>query len=106
MGYCEEKESFEEVVQGGGKKFAIAVCCCVERSGSEGETRMYVKARMAEGCEQALLTNHDKSSTILEKLRHRAEQVGFGCLVCEIQVHQGQIKQVDITAIKERMRAD
>jgi hypothetical protein len=67
---------------------------------------MYVKARMAESSEQALLANQDKTSTILEKLRHRAEQVGFGSLVCEIQVHQGQIKQVDITAIKERMRAD
>ena len=82
------------------------MCYGVESNRSEGETRMYVKARMAESSEQALLTNHDKSGTILEKLRHRAEQVGFGCLVCEIQVHQGQIKQVDITAIKERMRAD
>jgi len=82
------------------------VCYGIGGSRSEGDTRMYVKARMAESSEQALLTNHDKSGTILEKLRHRAEQVGFGCLVCEIQVHQGQIKQVDITAIKERMRAD
>lgn len=67
---------------------------------------MYVKARIAENCEQALLGNQDKASAILEKLRRRAEQVGYGCLVCEIQVHQGQIRQVDITAIKERMRAD
>lgn len=67
---------------------------------------MYIKAGMAENCEKALLPNQDRSGVILEKLRHRAEQVGFGCLVCEIQVHQGQIKQVDITAIKERMRAD
>ena len=67
---------------------------------------MYVKARIAENSEKPFLANEEKSRTILEKLRHRAEQVGYGCLVCEIQVHQGQIKQVDITAIKERMRAD
>jgi hypothetical protein len=73
---------------------------------AKGETRMYVKARIAENCEKPFLANEEKSRTILEKLRHRAEQVGYGCLVCEIQVHQGQIKQVDITAIKERMRAD
>ena len=73
---------------------------------AEGDTRMYVKARIAESCDKTLLANEEKSRTILEKLRHRAEQVGYGCLVCEIQVHQGQIKQVDITAIKERMRAD
>lgn len=67
---------------------------------------MYVRARTAENSDTALLTDQDKSSNLLEKLRRRAEQVGYGCLVCEIQVHQGQIKQVDITTVKERMRAD
>ena len=43
---------------------------------------------------------------ILEKLRDRAERVGYGTVVCELQVHQGRIKQVEITAIREKMRAD
>ena len=43
---------------------------------------------------------------IWEKLKHRAVQVGYGSLFCEIQVHNGQIKQVDITTVKERVRAD
>ncbi len=67
---------------------------------------MYIRARTAGNSETALLANQDKSSNLLEKLRQRAEQIGYGCLVCEIQVHQGQIKQVDITTVKERMRAD
>jgi hypothetical protein len=43
---------------------------------------------------------------ILEKLKKRAEQIGYGSLICEIQVHQGKVRQVDITMVKERMRAD
>ena len=43
---------------------------------------------------------------ILEKLKKRAEQIGYGSLICEMQVHQGRIRQVDITMVKERMRAD
>jgi len=57
--------------------------------------------------EKAILQDQDKSvDNIWEKLKRRAEQVGYGSLICEIQVHQGQIRQVDITTIKERMRAD
>lgn len=67
---------------------------------------MYVRAGTVEGREKAVITQEDKSSNILEKLRRRAEQIGYGCLVCEIQVHRGQIRQVDITTVKERMRAD
>jgi hypothetical protein len=43
---------------------------------------------------------------ILEKLKQRAEKVGYGSLICELKVHQGRISQVEITSIKERMRAD
>jgi len=43
---------------------------------------------------------------IWKKLKRKAEQVGYGSLICEIQVHQGEIRQVDITTVKERMRAD
>ena len=43
---------------------------------------------------------------ILEKLRQRAQKVGYGSLICELKVHQGRISQVEITSIKERMRAD
>jgi hypothetical protein len=67
---------------------------------------MYVRTRTVESADKGLLASHDKSSNILEKLRRRAEQIGYGCLICEIQVHEGQIKQVDITTVKERMRAD
>lgn len=67
---------------------------------------MYIKARTVGDSEKAFLTNQDKTGNILEKLRRRAEQVGYGSLVCEIQVHEGQIRQVDITTVRERMRAD
>ncbi len=67
---------------------------------------MYIKARTVGNSEKAFLTNQDKTGNILEKLRRRAEQVGYGSLVCEIQVHEGQIRQVDITTVRERMRAD
>jgi hypothetical protein len=48
----------------------------------------------------------DEADIIWRKLKDRAEQVSFGTLVCEMQVHQGHIRQVEITLIKERMRAD
>jgi len=54
-----------------------------------------------------VLTNQDKSvNTIWKNLERRAEQLGYGSLVCEVQVHQGRIRQVDITTVKERLRAD
>ena len=57
--------------------------------------------------DKSVLPNQNKSvNNIWEKLKRRAEQVGYGTLICEIQVHQGQIRQVDITTVKERMRAD
>ncbi len=43
---------------------------------------------------------------ILEKLKQRAEKIGYGSLICELKVHQGRISQVEITAITEKMRAD
>ena len=53
------------------------------------------------------LSNQNKSvDNIWEKLKRRAEQIDYGSLVCEIQVHEGQIRQVDITIVKERVRAD
>ncbi len=55
--------------------------------------------------EKSALQNQSVDN-IWEKLKRRAEQVGYGSLICEMQVHQGQIRQVDITTIKERMRAD
>lgn len=65
---------------------------------------------MAEDSEKNIknvLTNQDKSvNAIWKKLEDRAEQLGYGSLICEVQVHQGRIRQVDITTVKERMRAD
>ena len=48
----------------------------------------------------------DEADIIWRKLKERAEQVSYGTLVCEMQVHQGRIRQVDVTVVKERMRAD
>jgi hypothetical protein len=57
--------------------------------------------------EKSILPSWTKpTNQIWGKLKHRAEQVGYGSLICEIQVHEGQIRQVDITMVKERMRAD
>ena len=67
---------------------------------------MYVRTRMAENREKPFLTDRAKPSNILEKLKRRAEQIGYGSLICEIEVHDGQIRQVDITTVKERLRAD
>ena len=56
---------------------------------------------------KTISTSQNKAADgILEKLRQRVEQIEYGSLICEIQVHQGRIKQIDITAVKERMRAD
>ncbi len=46
----------------------------------------------------------NREDKILIKLKERVKEIGFGSLVCELQVHQGQISQIEITAIKERMR--
>ena len=56
---------------------------------------------------KSILPNQTKSvDNIWEKLKRRAEQIDYGSFICEIQVHAGKIRQVDITTIKERMRAD
>ncbi len=47
-----------------------------------------------------------REDRILEKLKDRVKQVGYGSLVCELQIHQGQISQIEITSIKARMRID
>lgn len=48
-------------------------------------------------------TREDK---ILQKLKDRVKQIGFGSLVCELQIHQGKISQIEITGIREKMRVD
>ncbi len=59
------------------------------------------------GSKKAILPNQNKSvDNIWEKLKRRAEQVDYGSFVCEMIVHEGQIRQVDVTSVKERMRAD
>ena len=60
---------------------------------------------MAESCKKYALPRREKSSDgIWEKLKHRAEQVDYGSIICEMQVHEGKIRQVDITSVKERIR--
>ena len=63
---------------------------------------------MSRNLQKITVTNHeiDRSDLILGKLKRRAEQIGYGALICEIQIHQGHIKQIEITATRERMRAD
>ena len=57
--------------------------------------------------EKTILPNNNNSvDNIWEKLKHRAEQIDYGSFICEIQVHGGKIRQVDVTAVKDRMRAD
>ena len=56
---------------------------------------------------QSILPNHDKSvDNIWEKLKRRAGQLDYGSLLCEVQVHKGQIRQIEVTVIKEKIRAD
>lgn len=50
--------------------------------------------------------NFDPADRIWEKLKYRAEELNYGTLACELQVHGGQIRQVDITIVKEKFRAD
>jgi len=56
---------------------------------------------------QSALPDHiEPLDTIWEKLERRAAQIDYGSLVCELQVHEGQVRQIDITVVKERIRAD
>ena len=53
------------------------------------------------------MPNHvEPVDRIWEKLKHRSEQIDYGTLCCEIMVHGGIIKQIDIIRTKERFRAD
>ncbi len=52
----------------------------------------------------SLRDNH--RADILEKLKQRVAEIGYGSLICEVQIHQGQIKQIEISAIKEKLRTD
>ncbi len=62
---------------------------------------------MLKDSRKSVLARQDTSADgIWEKLKHRAEQIDYGSIICEIQVHGGKIRQVDITTVKERMRAD
>ena len=47
-----------------------------------------------------------REDQILEKLKDRVKRIGYGSLVCELQIHQGQISQIEVTAIREKMRID
>ena len=60
---------------------------------------------MAESCKKSALSHRQKSPDgIWEKLKRRAEQIDYGSIICEMQVHEGKIRQVDITTVKERIR--
>jgi hypothetical protein len=54
-----------------------------------------------------VLTNGDEGKySLWLKLEAKAEQLQFGVICCEMQVHEGKIKQLDITDTRERFRAD
>ena len=56
---------------------------------------------------QSVLPDHIKTrDNIWEKLKCRAEKLEYGSLVCEVYVHGGEIRQIDVTVVKERLRAD
>ena len=63
--------------------------------------------KMNQDSENNILPNQTKpANKIWDKLKHRAEKVGYGSMICEMQVHEGKIKQIDITMVKERVRID
>lgn len=45
-------------------------------------------------------------NTIWQRLQEKATEIGYGSFTCEMQIHDGIIKQVDITETKERFRID
>ncbi len=70
----------------------------------QADTETSLNTLPTEDARSSLRDNH--KTDILEKLRQRAAAIGYGSLTCELQIHQGQIKQVEITGIKEKLRAD
>lgn len=62
---------------------------------------------MGENSSEKTLTNGQDSSYILwQRLQAKAAEIKYGSFICEMQVHDGIIKQVDITETKERFRID
>lgn len=56
--------------------------------------------------QRVLCSKNKRTDEVLEKLETRAEKVGFGSIVCELKIHHGEISQIDITSIREKVRGD
>lgn len=64
---------------------------------------------MTNNQEKKDLTDHDKSGNvdmIWQHLKDKAAAIRFGVIDCQLTVHDGQIRQLDITQTKERFRVD
>jgi len=53
-----------------------------------------------------ILTADHPSAILLNRLVLRCEEIGYGELTCELKIHDGEIKQIDIVQTKERLRID
>jgi hypothetical protein len=52
------------------------------------------------------LTPSQRSDKLLNRLKRRAEEIGFGRLSVEVVIHQGQITQLEIQRSTEILRAE
>jgi hypothetical protein len=57
--------------------------------------------------EKKVLTNGNQVAySIWQKVEAKAEKLGYGVICCEITVHDGKVKQLEITGVRERYRVD
>ena len=60
---------------------------------------------MLKNSPQKPLNGKSRQDTLVDRLLARAGELGYLELVCRIKVHDGQVSQIDIEGITERLRA-
>jgi len=64
---------------------------------------------MMNNSEKKDLTDHKESGNvdmIWQRLKEKATEIKYGSFTCEMHVHDGTIKQVDVTEIKAKFRIE
>jgi hypothetical protein len=50
------------------------------------------------------LNGKPETGTVMDRLLARVADLGYGEIQCRLKVHDGQISQIDIEAVTERLR--
>ena len=56
--------------------------------------------------ENVLTTADAKADNIWKKIKEKAEVLRYGSFVCSLTVHDGEIRQAEMSNLVERIRAD